>query len=117
MGKRKYISLRKANSQAVFNRGRIPNVVPYSKLSNKINSIDVGELIPISPSLTVGETQMVDGVYRNCCEFILRLAKFYFNVDGDRADKLKSFDDTSKLEPDSFVFYLCFGGDGAPCHF
>ena len=52
MGKRKYQSMRKANQKAFFQGSKITNVVSYQNLSKEINSIEIGELISISPSLT-----------------------------------------------------------------
>ena len=48
LGKRKYLSLCKANKQAKFDNTHITNFVSYKTLANRINNIDIGELNDIS---------------------------------------------------------------------
>ena len=115
MGKRKYLCMRRANCRASFKKSKVPNVVSYQNLSKCFNEIDIGELIGIVPSLSydLEDIEDVDGMYRKCSEYILRLAKFYLNINIDREDKLKQFE-MPKKDKDSFLFLLAFGGDGAP---
>ena len=89
MGKRKYQSLRKSNSKAVFKGNKIPNVVSYETLSKTMKETDIGTLIPLSPTLTYGldENEIKPGVYRNCREYVLRLSQFYLNVNYEREDR------------------------------
>ena len=112
LGKRKYLSIRKASRNATYHGSRISNYVPYSVLSKRINDVDIGNLQDIS-SLGEGEED-AKGVYRNPAEYILRLAKFYFSVNENRADKLKLFENIPRKNSDSMLFLLAVGGDSAP---
>ena len=42
MGKRKYMSVRKATKSATFEGHQVPNCIPYKKLADEINQIDIG---------------------------------------------------------------------------
>ncbi len=116
MGKRKYESMRLSNSQAVYKGNKIPNVVPYQVLSKAMNEIDIGTLIPFSPSLLKGvpAEDVKDGIYRDCRTYLLRLAEFYLNANYSRVDKLKTFPKLKRKDKSSFLFLIAFGGDGAP---
>ena len=58
----------------------IPKLLPYGLLMKKI---DVGEFYSIRETLChdLPPDQQVDGVYRNLENFLLLLAKFYFETD------------------------------------
>ena len=114
MGKRKYINVRKANKSAVYKSTKVPNFVPYSVLSNHINSTDIGTVSNISPEFTQGLEECGEGMYRPLAEYALRLAKFYLHVDRYRVDKLKSFPFFPQKDNNSTLFVMSFGGDGAP---
>ena len=112
MGKSKYQSIKKANK----NKNNIPNFVPYKKLANYINNIDIGEVRSVHtdfgqdlPLEASGE-----GMYRPLVDYVQRLSKFYLTVYPKRKDNLMEFSKKLKKSPDSFLFLLCFGGDGAP---
>ncbi len=109
MGKRKYLSICRTNR----NTG-VPNYVPYPLLSKRINEIDIGAVIPVSPTLTRDENQVYDGMFRPPAPYIIRLAKFYLNVYYKRKDDFKQFSSFSKKDPNSIIFNIAFGGDGAP---
>ena len=53
-------------------------------------------------------------MFRPPAEYILHLASFYMKVNVFREDKLKTFPAIPKKDPDSFLFALAIGGDGAP---
>ena len=112
LGKRKYLNLRKANKQATFKNTSIANFVSYKKLSDIINSVDIGTLIDISELSEKEET--LSGMYRPPAPFILRLASFYLKVNKEREDKLKEFNTFKCKDPESFLFAIALGGDGAP---
>ena len=107
LGKRKYLSLRKANKQPAFRNSKLPNFVSYKVLSKEIESIDIGKLNKIN-----GQEKI--GLFRPPAEYILHLASFYMKVNVFREDKLKTFPAIPKKDPDSFLFALAIGGDGAP---
>ena len=44
LGKRKYLSIRKANKSATYRGTRVSNYVPYKMLADRINSVDIGNL-------------------------------------------------------------------------
>ena len=111
MGKQKYLSLRKANSNSGYYQQKIANYILYTELSIFIRSIDIGVVHPITELTVVKDN--VQGCYRQIQSYVLRLAKFYLNVNQYRKDKLMEFDYTKK-NSDSFLFLLSFGGDGAP---
>jgi len=115
MGKIKYLSILKANKGPVHSECKLPNYVPYTTLSNKIQQIDIGNVIPVHPSLTDGSPNSeIDGMYRNVDQFALRLAKFYLTVNIGRKDKLKQFNHFKKKDNNSYLFNIALGGDGAP---
>ena len=107
LGKRKYLSLRQANKQPAFGNSKLPNFVSYKVLSKEIESIDIGKLNKIN-----GQEKI--GLFRPPAEYILHLASFYMKVNVFREDKLKTFPAIPKKDPDSFLFALAIGGDGAP---
>ena len=111
MGKAKYLNVRKANRRASFKNTEVPNYVPYKMLAETINNIDIGVLNAITE--TNGQ-ESFKGAYRNPAEYILRIAEFYLKIDMCRIDKLRTFDCFPKKDPDSFLFVLAIGGDGAP---
>ena len=116
MGKQKYISLRKANRNANTKMNKHVTYVPYQLLSTTINNIDIGVLNDIHPSLTYGLSpeEIGEGNYRDCKEYIPRMAKFYLIVDSHRKDKLRWFPDIARKDIQSKLFCIAFGGDGAP---
>ena len=56
----------------------------------------------------------IPGAYREPIDFILRLAKFYLQVNEKRTDKLKSFESFSCKIRGSFLFAIAIGGNSAP---
>ena len=78
----------------------------------KIEEIDVGEFYSIRETLfhDLPPDQQVDRVYRNLENFLLLLAKFYFETDQYRkpGDKLVWFSEREG------AFKVAIGGDGAP---
>ena len=112
MGKQKYINIRKANKTC-----DLPNFVSYKTLSEMIRSIDIGPIHNIHPTLTSGcnESEIeCDGMYRNLIDFAPRLAKFYLTVNEKREDKLETFPEHPRKDPDSHLFLMAIGGDEAP---
>ena len=107
MGKRKYISLRKANKSPSF-----PNYVPYADLSKHIRSIDICKLHNINPSLSYNlpKTEIGEGMYRELPEFALRLARFYLIVNKNSHDKLKKLILSRKRTLNLFYFLLLLVG-------
>ena len=114
LGKRKYLSIRKANQRACYKKQSVPNYVPYNKLAMHINQVDIDTLLPISDLVEVNNNETFTGAYRNPAQYILRLAKFYLFVNKNRHDKLKVFPYFKKKNEDSFLFCVSIGGDGAP---
>ena len=95
---------------------RLANYLPYKELAKYISSLDIGMLKPFSPYLV--ETNELEnipaGLFRDIKTYIQRLAVFYLKVNKCRSDKLLSFEKFSKKDPNSFLFLISFGGDGAP---
>ena len=114
LGKRKYLSIRKANQRACYKKQSVPNYVPYNKLAMHINQVDIDTLLPISDLVEVNNNETFTGAYRNPAQYILRLAKFYLFVNKNRHDKLKVFPYFKKKNEDSFLFCVSIGGDSAP---
>ena len=73
LGKRKYLSLRKANKQSVFRNLKLPNFVSDKVLSKEIESIGIGKLNKINEQEKIGS-------FRPPAEYILHLASFYMKV-------------------------------------
>ena len=111
MGKRKYLSVRKANKTP-----QIPNFIPYKELAQVIQSIDIGTVSNIKPTLTydLPEDEIGDGIFRDLVPFAQRLAKFYLTVNKTRVDKIKTFEQYTKKCPSSILFLMAIGGDEAP---
>lgn len=90
----------------------VPKPLPYSVLMNKIEELDMGEVISLRETLchNLPVDQQVDGVYRNLESFLLMLCKFYFVTDEYRkdSDKLTWFGEREG------TFKVAIGGDGAP---
>ena len=101
MGKRKYLSLRKACKNP-----KIPNYVSYKVLSQKIRDIDIGTVSDINEVLSYGldENELGEGLFRNLAEYSLRLAKFYIKANEKRIDKLKMFEHVPRKNPESLMF-------------
>ena len=112
MGKRKYMNVRKANRAATFEGHQVPNFIPYKKLAEQINQVDIGTIHDVN-TLVSGNTNL-EGAYREPAGFILKLAEFYLDRNEERTDKLKAFETIPKKCLDSFMFVLALGGDGAP---
>ena len=112
LGKRKYLSLRKANKQGTLGNSKLPNFVSYNVLSKEIGSIDIGKLCEINEHLGIKQEKV--GLFRPPAEYILHLASFYLKVDLVREDKLKVFAKMPKKDSGSFLFALAISGDGAP---
>ena len=111
MGKAKYKATRKAN------RSRsVPNFVPYATLSEYIRKIDIGRIIDVKENYGGGivNEEPADGVCRRLSEYAVRLAKFYIHVNEQRIDKLLDFESFEKKNPQSILFVMAIGGDGAP---
>lgn len=111
MGKRKYLSVRKANNVDGF-----PNYVTYKVLANKIRSIDIGILQDINPIFThdLDDDEVGDGCFRSLIQYAPRLAELYLKLDQTRIDKLKTFQGFHKKNPKSHHFLMAIGGDEAP---
>ena len=93
--------------------GGIPlaKVLSCKDLMSKVNSIDIGELLPVSDLLNVlPSAERVDGGYRDLESLLLCLAKFYLDTDPYRRveDKLIWFGS------EVGHFRVAIGGDGAP---
>ena len=73
LGKRKYLSLRKANKQPAFGNSKLPNFVSYKVLSKKFEIIDIGKLNKIN-----GQDKI--GLFRPPPECKLHLALFYMKI-------------------------------------
>ena len=63
MGKRKYISMRKANKVSLHKKAYIPNYVSFKDLSKQINNIGIGQVNDIN-SLVPNSTENYQGCYR-----------------------------------------------------
>lgn len=89
----------------------VPKPLPYSVLMNKIEELDMGDVISVRETLChdLPVDQQVDGVYRNLEEFLLVLCKFYLETDECReeSNKLTWFGEEG-------TFKVAIGGDGAP---
>ena len=61
----------------------LPKILSYKDLMSKVNSIDIGELLPVNDLLSNALTpeDRVDGKYRDLESLLLSLAKFYFDTD------------------------------------
>ena len=90
----------------------LPKILSYKDLMSKVNSIDIGELLPVSDLLSnaLAPEDRVDGKYRDLESLLLSLAKFYFDTDPYRKaeDKLRWFGS------EVGHFRVAVGGDGAP---
>ena len=111
MGKQKYLSVRKANKNK-----DIPNFIPYAKLADYINSIEIGKVNDVIEDFgtDLDESDKGPGKYRPFDVYALRMVDFYLKVDSDRSDKLMDFPNFKKKDTHSKLFVVSIGGDGAP---
>ena len=111
MGKRKFLSVRKANKAP-----DVINFVSYKRLSEYINTIDIGVVKNVSPELTadIEVDEICAGMFRELSDFAVRLAKFYLHVNTQRHDKLHEFENFNRKDPSSVMFLMSLGGDEAP---
>lgn len=89
----------------------IPKPLPYGLLMKKIEEINLGEVYSIRETLCRDlPPDQVDRVYRNLENFVLLLARFYFETDQYRkpGDKLVWYSEREG------AFKVAIGGDGAP---
>ena len=88
MGKMKYVSVRKANKSS-----DVTNFIPYRKLSEYIQSINIESVKDINPKFTFGldEDEIGSGMYQDLTDYALRLAEFYLTVNKCRTDKLTNW--------------------------
>ena len=112
--------------RAVFNNYKFKgvrqaNFIPFKNLSRYMKKVDIGDWHDVSQLLPVSYQpeepgEVLRGVYRNLRTYVPRLAEFYLKMNRHRTDKLKQFEyfDSEKKNPDSFMFIVTFGGDGAP---
>lgn len=111
MGKAKYKKARKCNRSKA-----VPNFVPYDRLSKFIREIDIGLVENVQQKYGYGvvDEDPADGVCRPLKEYVFRLAEFYLIVNEGRKDKMLQFPKILKKDPDSILFAMALGGDGAP---
>ena len=67
----------------IFQCQTVANYIPYSDLSNYINSLDIDILLPLCRDLVSGSQMQhkpLVGMFRVVCEYIQRLAMFYLTV-------------------------------------
>ena len=116
MGRNKYRAVRKSNRNSLFQNKRLSNYLPYKELAKYISSLDIGMLKPFSPYLveTNESGNIPAGLFRDVKTYIQRLAIFYLKVNKCRSDKLLTFENFCKMDPNSFLFLISLGGDGAP---
>lgn len=111
LAKRSYLSLRKANKQETLGNSKLPNFVSYKVLSRYIGSIDIGKLCQINEHFGIKQEKV--GLLSSAAEYILHLASYYLKVDLVREDRLHVFLKIPKKDPDSVLFALAIGGNGA----
>ena len=117
MGKRKYIKVRQSLSfkkvKSKYKKTErikvancsIPALVPYYKLVNFLEGVDIGNLYSVEEHLCKDSLNKVNGFFRDLKEFLPRLAEFYL----------------TDYKPEDFNWFGCpftfkfaIGGDGAP---
>ena len=109
MSKRKYLQILKANKCI-----NVANFATYARLSEHINSVDIGALTDIDTLHHADGDEKAVGFYRNLIDFVPRLAQFYLFVYKYRSDELIQFHNRPKKNADSTLFLMCIGGDEAP---
>ena len=111
MGKWKFNHVRTANGTK-----NVPNLVPYSKLTEYKAKVNIGNVRNIDPVFTRGVAceNVAEGCYRDLIEYCPRLAQFYITVNNNRVDQLKTFPEIEKKSSESIMFLVAIGGDEAP---
>ena len=101
--------------KAAFEKLGIPNFIFLGQLARSIRSTDIGTVMDINDKFTSPGNE-VPGMFRSAVEFMPILAKFYLEADERRLDKLLWFQkfETKKKDPESALFHMAIGGDGAP---
>ena len=95
---------------------KVCQILYRMKNYQNISEIDIGlvEDVQTKYGYDVKDEDPADGVCRPLREYIFRLVEFYLIVDENRTDKLISFPKIEKKDPDSILFAMALGGDGAP---
>ena len=91
----------------------LPKLLPYDKLISYIKTIDFNENIKdMTPEFCsdMGDSDVVNGAYRELNEFLLKLAEMYVEV--DKALGSESF--LNHFGMDKYHFGFAIGADGAP---
>ena len=88
----------------------VPKPLAYSDLMEKINTLDIGELISVKDTLCANlpQDKKVCGVYRDLEKLLLKLSEFYFETDQFRKEKLTWFGEREG------AFKVAIGGDRTP---
>ena len=121
MGKRKYRATYKALSMKKSHlKGsklerikvmgcKVPRLLPYNKLIDQVNSIDIGKTVDIREEFCKGleDCEKVSGCFRPLLQFLPLLASFYLELEKETGEELLWFGEVN-------TFQVVLGGDGAP---
>lgn len=121
MGKRKYRATHKALSMKKshlkgFKLDRIkvmgckvPRLLPYNKLIDQVNSIDIGKTVDIKTEFCkdLEDSEKVSGCFRPLLQSLPLLASFYLELEKETGEELIWFGEEN-------TFQVVLGGDGAP---
>lgn len=87
---------------------KVPKILTYNKLAEKVKQIDSGNVFEIDQDYQegLGLDSPVHGAYRDLREYLPRIAKFYLSK--NRIQTLEWFGETDG------TFLIALGGDGCP---
>ena len=121
MGKRKYratykaLSMKKSHLKAsklerIKVMGcKVPRLLPYNKLIDQVNSIDIGKTVDIREEFckALEDCEKVSGCFRPLLQFLPLLASFYLELEKETGEELLWFGEVN-------TFQVVLGGVGAP---
>ena len=102
MGKRKYritykaLSMRKnrlngSKLERIKVMGcKVPRLLPYNKLINQVNSIDIGKTVDVKEQFhkDLEDCEKVSGCFRPLLQFLPLLASFYLELEKETGEEL-----------------------------
>ena len=121
MGKRKYratykaLSMKKSHlkgsklERIKFMGCKVPRLLPYNKLIDQVNSIDIGKTVDVRAEFCkdLEDSEKVSGCFRPLFQFLPLLASFYLELEKETGEELLWFGEEN-------TFQVALGGDGAP---
>ena len=88
---------------------KVPRLLPYNKLINQVNSIDIGKTVDVKEQFcrNLEDCEKVSGCFHPLLQFLPLLASFYLELEKETGEELLWFGEVN-------TFQVVSGGYGAP---